>query len=149
MVIWDGVSKNLMIKDLSGEMLGRMALIHKPARISQADRQHWIDRTLPEGKTVFGRKDFYKGLRLAAKNLDFPSHMPLVQKLVAGEDGRIWVLKSNGAEGQRWIELNPGEDPVELSLDKGRVARHFGKTSYAVVAKTRDDDEMIEIYAYK
>ena len=86
---------------------------------------------------------------MAAKNLDFPSHMPLVQKLVAGEDGRIWVLKSNGAEGQRWIELNPGEDPVELSLDKGRVARHFGKTSYAVVAKTRDDDEMIEIYAYK
>lgn len=146
-VVWDGESQHLQHIDREGEVVGHLPLPTDRYPVTRAEREAWVDRTLPSGDFA-GRGDIFKPLREAAgSQLSFPEWHPLVYELISDPTGGVWVRRTSSATDEAvWVYVDERGPAVTLRFPSGRELLAVSATEMVVKARDAMDVELIEIY---
>jgi hypothetical protein len=145
---WPGTGADIRLLAVSGQPAGSLALPPERIAVHTADRRIWLQNTFPPGETLFGIQDAYRGLRAAAeRSVSFPPHFPPVLRLLPDPAGGVWVLRAQRADGEIWTLLRQGQQPRSIAGPGERAIVAFGRDVIVMQTRSRDDVEIIELYA--
>jgi hypothetical protein len=141
---WSGVTPTIMILDTRGRTVGQLPLPKSRFRISDADRDWWISREIPED--FMGRRVFEPLRRKARQDLEFPNLFPPAIAFLADPGGGVWLQRTTSGSGEVWTLVTPAGERASFKLPPGRELLAVGQAELAVRARDALDVETVEIY---
>ncbi len=146
-VVWDGESQHLEHINREGEVVGHLPLPTDRYPVTRAEREGWVDHTLPSGDFA-GRGDIFKPLReVAAGQVSFPEWHPVVYELISDPAGGVWVRRTPSATSEAvWVYVDERGPGMTLRFPAWRELLAVSATEMAVKARDAMEVELIEIY---
>lgn len=108
LVYWDGKSGKLFILSSTGKEISKITIPQtKEIALTSKDIDNWI-QTKYAPTPLFGRKDFYKGVRSSIKDqMFYPDSYPQLLDIKTPASSEIWLKKSAyKTTGDVWIQFN-------------------------------------------
>ncbi len=145
-VVWDGQSPHLEHLDRDGQFVTRFPLPMDRYPVTEAEREAWVDATMPSGDFA-GRGDIFKPLRdVANDQVTYPDSHPLVYGLMGDPAGGVWIQRTPSTSGSVWTYVDQRGPQATLRFRPGRSL--LAVSTSEMVARTQDemDVELLEVY---